>query len=204
MELPEVIVACCGLSEQNVTGMGDALDTIWKYHDEAGLSVLTLLALGPVPPNPKKTEDSPQNNLTTLGRVEAASAPLQAVRASSLLAEAPEGKEFFRRIQQLKVRVISKIQERWPKVHPYFPDTVPADVTHEIPYDAWVIFQDELVNAPESSLHRAYDLLTDSLRRAVGDEDVTQKGQTQEGSTSVEEANWLLARTDLFLNKSAR
>jgi MinD-like ATPase involved in chromosome partitioning or flagellar assembly len=159
MELPEVIVACCGLSEQNVTGMSDALDMIWKYHDSAGLSVLTLLALGPVPP---RTDEVDRSTGTP------------------------------RRLEQLFRRVVNRVEQRWTQARRFFPETSSADVIHTFPYDPWAVFEDELVQAPGRQIDEAYGKLTNSLRRATGEEGLNLVDSEQTTTPSQYDANWLV------------
>ncbi len=160
MDLPRVLVAVCGLSEQNILGMADALETIWSYHDAEELSVLTLLAVGPVP---------------TIGR---------AIRPSSpLLAGVPEGSSgsgldplvpmaealIRRRIELLSARVGARVQERFGRVQQYFPEVSADGLMHEILYDPLVPFEDELVKDPKRPLYGVYRRLADVLRKAAGD-----------------------------------
>lgn len=166
LELPQVIVAVCGLNEQNVEGMGRVLGEL-RRHPAHRPEVLTLLALSPVP-----TEHS----LTLQGGEGPALPPPLLTNAVLSDRSMEPGALLRQRIDEIKTQLFVDIQRDFERsIQKRFPGLSKADLFHQLPYDPLVPLTDELHIARPGNLGRAYGKLADVIARArLGDPGLPQ------------------------------
>jgi MinD-like ATPase involved in chromosome partitioning or flagellar assembly len=154
VELPQVLVAVCGLDAQSVNGMERILRAL-TIHPARVVPVATVLALSPVP----RPEDVGLPSVADVfarhpGGIDVAE--LERERRSNVLLDA---------IYRAQARLLPGIWSSFEQVRPYFPGADRFDVYHQLPYDPMIPLMDELQIARDTPLGAAYRLLAYSLTR---------------------------------------
>lgn len=155
LELPQVVVAICGLNEQNVEGMASALQQMREFRsNNESPEVATLLVLSPVPR---------QRDLS-LAAADAPSPPRPGRRLT------PEEELLARRLEKVQLRVLQPIHEEFGPGLRDFPNLRHQDLFHQLEYDPLVPLSDELQVVRASALAVQYRELALSISRAAGSE----------------------------------
>lgn len=166
LELPQVIVAVCGLNEQNVGGMSRVLSDL-RTHSARQSEILTLLALSPVPI---------ENSLLPQRTAGQSIPPPLLDRASISSLSADPRALLTQRIAEIKTQLFVEIQQDFTNsVQKRFPEIDERDLFHQFPYDPLVPLTDELQIVRPGELGRAYGELADVIARArTGDPGLPQ------------------------------
>jgi hypothetical protein len=152
IELPDVIVAVCGLNEQNVVGMAEVLAQL-REHPARVRPAATLLALSPVP----------TTQMLSPGR-ETVSFAHEQIDAST---ETDPLTLLRRRITDIQSQLLTPLQQEFiEEVWKRFPGLNEQDLFRQLPYDPMVPITGELQIARTSDLSRAYGDLADTIARA--------------------------------------
>jgi hypothetical protein len=160
MELPDVVVAVCGLNEQNIGGMEAALAQMREYWREASRDVATLLVLSPVP----READLVQRG----GRVAPVRDVFLSLRDQPVeLAAAMQRHPLGTRIHEAQARLLAPLLQDLPRIQPHFPRLDRNDLLHRLDYDPWVPLGDALLADQGVTLAEQYRLLTRSIARAT-------------------------------------
>ena len=153
VELPQVLVAVCGLNAQNVHGMEGILRAL-TVHPARVEPVATVLALSPVPRPSDIGLPSPAEVFARYPRgmnVE----ELARERRSNVLLDA---------IYRAQARLLPGVWDSFRQVQPYFPSADwYDDLYHHLPYDPMVPLVDELQITRDTPLSLAYQRLALSL-----------------------------------------
>jgi cellulose biosynthesis protein BcsQ len=160
MQLPSVLVAVCGLNDQNVHGMKGALDAIWGYHDAENRNVLTLLAASPVPRLDDLREEDRGEAMSVLRQAQGGPEAQRLVELSA--------NPLVRACRRFGTELVTRVERRLAKMQPSFPEVKLHHVVHSFEYDPYVPLGDELLLGRPGSLSRAYRRLASTLLRASG------------------------------------
>ncbi len=159
LELPQVVVAVCGLSEQNVEGMASALQQMREFRS-ANFSpeVATILVLSPVP------------RLRDLNAAATGASPPLRTTWQMIVEEdflAPEESLLARRLETVQLRVLQPIHDEFGPGLRDFPNLRHQDLSHQLEYDPLVPLSDELQVVRASALAEQYRQLALSISRAA-------------------------------------
>ncbi|EYF00603.1 tyrosine-protein kinase family protein [Chondromyces apiculatus] len=163
LELPQVVVAVCGLGEQNVEGMADVLQQMRHVrHENEMPEVATLVALSPVPQF--------QQDLASRG---AGAGPRQFSWPRGLPGPGT-GREglsseellLLGRMEEIERRVMVPIYQEFGPGLESFPNLHHQDLLHELAYEPLVPLTGELQIARGSRLAGQYRALAQSIARA--------------------------------------
>jgi hypothetical protein len=161
MDLPRVLVAVCGLNEQNINGLEAALKEMWAYHDEAERAVLTLLAASPVP----RVDDL----RGALGTRRESATQLRLLDEENLEYGLPSDHPLVRRLEQFRLRLSRSVTgERFARVQQHFPEVRLQDLIYGFEYDPLAPLRHEVIVEQRGVLFEAYERLADGLTRAMG------------------------------------
>jgi hypothetical protein len=138
MELPDVVVAFCGLSEQNVDGMAWALAQMREYWQAVSRDVATLLVLSPVP------READLGGLD--GQVESVRNMLMSLRdRPDEIVAAIKHHPLWARIYEAESRLLAPLLDGLPRIRPRFPRLDREDLLHLFEYDPWITLGDALI-----------------------------------------------------------
>ena len=154
VELPDVVVAVCGLNEQNRRGMERVLTEL-EEHPARLASSVTVLVFSPVPQPEHLGVSSPRDLLAD---------PRQPLDAAEIERER-RSNPLFDAIYNAQAALWPLILERFSAVRGYFPDADRSDLCHELPLDPMVSLTDELQLERDTPLVSAYERLARSLTR---------------------------------------
>ncbi len=164
VELPDVLVAVCGLNEQNVRGMESVLEELSR-HPARVQPVATILAVGPVPRARDMGFPSPRE-LVERHPWQWTEADIEHECSTNPILDA---------LVRVQTRLVVPIWRWFDAVRGYFPRARPRrDLYHEFPYDPTVPITDELRLAPSSELTRAHERLAQSLTRLHPSDEVLE------------------------------
>jgi MinD-like ATPase involved in chromosome partitioning or flagellar assembly len=160
IELPQVLVAVCGLSEQNIQGMAAVLDELAE-HPARDEGVAHVLVMSPVPRAEDLGVRSVEGVLARLG----ADVPGQFDRA--LLEQEQRSNLLLRRLMHAQVALMPRIYKQFEdKARRYFPRSDRSDLYHELPYDPETsLCDDEILPDRSSLLGTRYRMLARTLAR---------------------------------------
>lgn len=154
LHLPQVVVAVCGLSEQNVEGMANVLQQMRDFRREGAMpEVATLLVRSPVPRLREERRG-------TMGRG-AARLPLLEDEPQS-----PEERLLMARMEEIERRIQAPIDAEFGPGLQSFPNLRRQDLRHELEYDPLVPVTGELQLTRGSRLAAQYRNLAMSIARA--------------------------------------
>jgi len=160
MELPDVVVAVCGLNEQNIGGMAGALAQMREYWRAVARDVATLLVLSPVP----READLARRG----GKVEPVRDVFLGLRDQPIeLAAAMMRHPLGARIHEAQARLLAPLLQELPRIQPRFPRLDRDDLLHILEYDPWIPLGEEVLADPGATLAQQYQLLTRSIVRAT-------------------------------------
>lgn len=155
IELPQVVVAVCGLNDQNVFGMKQTLEELAE-HPARVEPVATVLVVSPVP----RPED--------LG-VRSAESILDEMiqdRAPSALEREKRHNPLIDRLYRVQTNLLPLVKREFEKVQGYFPRiNAKEDIYHALPYDPMVPLTDEFQLTRGSDLSLCYRMLARTLTR---------------------------------------
>ena len=163
VELPDVLVAVCGLNEQNRNGMHRMLTEIAEHPARAPEHpVATVLALSPVP-RPADLGVRPVASLFA--------DPLQPVAGGDIDRER-ESNALMDALYRAQVQLMPDIRRGFHGVKSHFAGADASDLYHELPYDPMVPLSGEYRLTEQSPLRRAYERLARTLTRLHGRDQV--------------------------------
>ncbi|WP_437737366.1 KGGVGR-motif variant AAA ATPase [Sorangium sp. So ce1335] len=168
MELPDVVVAVCGLNEQNIGGMEGALAQMREHWSAVSRQVATLLVLSPVPREPDLARRG--------GVIEPVRNVFLSLRDQPIeLADAMRRHPLGARLHEAQARLLAPLVQELPRIQQRFPRLERQDLLHMLEYDPWVPLGDVLVGDSGAPLALQYQLLARSIARATANDtfDVT-------------------------------
>jgi AAA domain len=163
MELPDVVVAVCGLNEQNLGGMEGALAQMREHWRAVSREVATLLVLSPVP---READLARRGGKVELVRNIFLSLRDQPIELTAAMQRHPLGA----RIHEAQARLLAPFIQDLPRIQPRFPRLDREDLLHLLEYDPWVPLGDALLGDPGLTLALQYQLLARSIVRATAND----------------------------------
>jgi MinD-like ATPase involved in chromosome partitioning or flagellar assembly len=139
IELPQVLVAVCGLSEQNIQGMAAVLDELAE-HPARDEGVAHVLVMSPVPRAEDLGVPSAEEVLASVN----ADDPSRFDRA--LFEQEQRSNLLLRRLVRAQKVLMPRIYEQFEaKARRYFPRSDRSDLYHALPYDPETSLCDDAV-----------------------------------------------------------
>jgi hypothetical protein len=156
IELPQVLVAVCGLSEQNIQGMAAVLDELAE-HPARDQGVAHVLVMSPVPRAEDLGVRQIEEVVVELGRPGLSDGWLESEQERNPLLQG------LVQAQQALVPGILRQFEQKAKQH--FIRAEREDLYHQLPYDPVTPLRDEILSGIESPLNTRYHMLARTLTR---------------------------------------
>ncbi|AKT37741.1 ParA family protein [Chondromyces crocatus] len=171
LELPQVLVAVCGLNEQNVEGMANMLEQTRDFRQQASLpEVATLLVLSPVPVLPQASGSATVSMARDAAKSIVARHASNYLRGASEMAfsglRSPEERLLADRLEDVQRRIMAPIYQEFGPGLASFPSLRHPDLLHILNYDPMVPLTGELQVTRNSHLASGYRELAMSLARA--------------------------------------
>lgn len=169
VELPQVLVAMCGLSEHHVRGMAMVLDTL-EQHPARTEPVAHVLVMSPVP----RPEDLGVRSLDDVAdelRTRGGPGRFDDALLASEQALNPLLRGVLRAQQELMPRILAQFDRKAPQS---FPRADHSDLYHELPYDPEVPLGDEIDPGSDSLLSQRYRMLARTLTRMHPDASILE------------------------------
>jgi hypothetical protein len=151
-----VLVAVCGLSEQNIQGMATVLDELAE-HPAREEGVAHVLVMSPVP----REED------LGVRRIDEVMAELSGGGLSDEWLESEQERNpLLRGLMQAQQALVPSIRTQFEqKARQHFVRAGHEDLYHELPYDPATPLRDEILSGIESPLNTRYLMLARTLAR---------------------------------------
>lgn len=160
VELPQVLVAMCGLSEHHVHGMSMVFDAL-DQHPARTEPVAHVLVISPVP----RPEDLGVQSMEDIADEFRTGGRLGRVDDAQLASEQTKNpllRGVLRAQQELMPQILGHFDH---EARQSFPRADRSDLYHELPYDPEVPLGDEIVSGAHSLLCQRYHMLARTLTR---------------------------------------
>lgn len=159
VELPQVLVAMCGVGEHHVRGMSMVLDAL-EQHPARTEPVARVLVMSPVP-RPGDLGVRSLEDIADELRTRGEPVRFDDARLASEQAENP----LLRGVLNAQQELMPRIFGQFDRDRQSFPRADRSDLYHELPYDPEVPLSDEIDPGADSLLSQRYRMLARTLTR---------------------------------------